>query len=102
MIGDMLGNIGNYQEKLKQKLEELEVVEQSSGGEISVSMSAAKTIKDINIDLSKVDLSESDQLEDLLLITINKAQEKADDIAAKETQNILNDLLPPGMGNLFG
>lgn len=102
MIGDMLGNIGNYQEQLKQKLEELEVVEQSSGAEISISMSAAKTITDISIDLSKIDLSESDQLEDLLLITINKAQEKADAIAASETQNILSDLLPPGMANLFG
>lgn len=102
MIGDLFGNLGQQQEQIKQKLDSIEINASSQNNEIQLTITAGKTIRDISIDPSKLDMNDSDQLEDLLLITLNEAMEKADQLAAEETQKLINEMLPPGFGNLFG
>jgi len=102
MIGDLFGNIGAQQEQLKEQLEQIEITESSQNGEIQIILTAAKTIQDISINPEKIELQDHEQLEDLLLITLNKAMEKADQLAGEETQKLINDMLPPGFGNMFG
>lgn len=102
MIGDLFGNIGAQQEELKKKLDDIVINESSQNKAISITITAGKTIQDISIDPEKLDMSDHEQLEDLLLITLNQAMEKAEQLASAETQKLINDLLPPGFGNMFG
>ena len=102
MIGDLFGNIGAQQEQLKAKLDGIELSETSQDGGISISLTASKRITDISIDPDKMDTGDTEQLEDVLLITLNNALEKAEAMAADETQKLIQDMLPPGFGNMFG
>ena len=101
MIGDLFGNIGAQQEQLKQQLDEIELVYNSQDEAITIHLTASKKINDITIDKDKLDLSETEQLEDLLLITLNQAFEKADTIAAAETQKLIIEMLPHGFVDMF-
>jgi len=99
MFDDILGNVNEQQEKIETKLRETEIVKKSDHGEIEIVVNGKKDILDITINKEFEDNAE---LEDLLVLTINKAMKEADDIAAKETQDILNSLMPGGLSGLFG
>ena len=63
------------------------------------------TIRNIkNLDLSKIDVSTSDQLEDLMIVTVNDAIKKAQHLQAIESQKLLSDMMPGfgDIGKLFG
>ena len=102
MIGDLFGNINEQQEQLKQQLEQIEITETSQNQEVTITISGAKNLRDISIDPEKIDANDLQQLEDLLLITLNNAMDKAEKLAAEETQKLIQDMLPPGLGNMFG
>ena len=99
MFDDILGNVNEQQEKIETKLRETEIVKKSDHGEIEIVVNGKKDILDITINKEFEDNAE---LEDLLVLTINKAMKEADDIATKETQDILNSLMPGGLSGLFG
>ncbi len=81
MFGDMMGMMGKLketQEKVeatKKRLDTVFLQENSSDGLISVSITANRAIKEIKIDDSL--LADKEQLEDYLILTLNKAIEKA-------------------------
>ena len=102
MFGDLFGNIGEQQEILKQQLDEIEIIHTSKDEIITINLTASRRITDISINKEKLDLSDTDQLEDILLITLNEAFEKADKISSEKTQEIVQDMLPPGFGSMFG
>ena len=102
MFGNLLGDMQGKQEEMKARLatEILEV--EVSDGAIKVKINANREIVDISIDREKIDLTESDELEDLLVIAINQALEIAAEREAAEAQNMIKDMIPPGLGGLFG
>jgi len=102
MIGDLFGNLGEQQEALKTQLDDIEISHQSQDESITLTVTASKKLTDISIDPEKIDLSDKEQLEDILLITLNEVFEIADAKAAELTQSLLNDMLPPGFGSMFG
>lgn len=102
MIEDLFGNIGAHQEKLKKRLQEIEFTVESPDGSISITLTAAKTIRDLRLKALNPGAEDVEQWEDLLLITLNQALDQADDIASKETSKLISSMLPPGFGNLFG
>ena len=102
MIEDLFGNIGAQQEKLRRQLDEIEFHLESPDGAVRITLTAAKTIKDIRLDKEKLDPADLEQWEDILLVTLNQGLKQADEIAAKETQNIIGSMLPPGFGDFFG
>jgi len=99
MFDDILGNVNEQQEKIETKLRETEITKKSEHGELEVVVNGKKDILDITI--NKV-FEDNGELEDLLVLTINKAMKEADEIAAKETQDILNSIIPGGLSGLFG
>jgi len=99
MFDDILGNVNEQQEKIESKLRETEITKKSEHGELEVVVNGKKDILDITI--NKV-FEDNVELEDLLVLTINKAMKEADEIAAKETQDILNSIMPGGLSGLFG
>ena len=105
---DMFGDLGGMMSKLKeaqQKVEETKtrlntvlVDENSSDNKIKVTLTANREIKSISIDESL--LADAEELEDYLVITLNKAIEKATQINETEMAAAAKSGMPniPGMG----
>lgn len=105
MFGNLLGDMQAKQEALKLKLEKTIVSEEIENGAIKIQANGNRKIHALNIDLSKMDLRDSEQIEDLLLIVTNKVLEKAAKLEAEESAQLMKDMMPPGMGdiaNMFG
>lgn len=107
MFGDMMGMMGKLketQEKVeatKKRLDTVYLQENSSDGLLSISITANRTIKEIKINDSL--LADKEQLEDYLILTLNKAIEKASKVNETELAAVAKEGIPniPGMDSLF-
>lgn len=103
-MGDMMGQLKEAQEKMeetKERLKTITMVEESSNGKVRVTISAAREIKDIHIDDSL--LEDAEELSDNLILTLNRAIEKANNVNESEMQGAAAGMMNiPGLGNLFG
>ncbi|MCK0135264.1 MULTISPECIES: YbaB/EbfC family nucleoid-associated protein [Arenibacter] len=107
MFGDMMGMLGKLketQEKVKATKERMNTVileEQSPDSLLKVRITANRTIKSITIDDSL--LEDKDQLEDYLILTLNKAIEKATTINETELAAVAKEGMPniPGMDSFL-
>ena len=102
MFGDMFGQMEEQQKALREKLATISVDAEAGDGAIKVIANATREITNIKIDPSIIDPEDPEQLEDLLLVAINRALEKAATREAVESQKLISDMLPPGMDGLFG
>ena len=100
MFGNAFGNFQEKQEELKKKLLEIEVEAEAGDGAVKVTANAAREILNISIDPSKIDPSDTEALEDLVLIAINRVIKLATEKELAESQSMLKDMLPPGLGGL--
>ena len=107
MLGDMMGMMGKLketQEKVeatKKRLDMVTLQEKSSDGLLQVTITANRTLKELKIDDSL--LSDKEQLEDYLILTINKAIEQATNVNETELAAVAKEGMPniPGMDSLF-
>ncbi len=105
MFGNMLGDMEDRQKEMRKKLAEIQVEGTSPDGAVKVVANANRQITDLQIDRDKLDWEDVEMVQDLVIDAVNKALDAA---AAKETeatQEMVKDMLPPGMGdlgNLFG
>jgi nucleoid-associated protein EbfC len=100
----MMGKLRETQQKIeatKQRLNTVFIDEQSSDGTLKVTLTANRTIKSISIDDSL--LEDKEQLEDYLILVLNKAIEKATKVNEAELDAVAKMDMPmiPGMDNLF-
>lgn len=103
MFGDMMqmmGKLRETQQKVadtKKRLDTVLVNEKSADGLIEVTLNANRTITKIII--SDELLSDKEQLEDYLILTINKAIDKATQINEFELTAVAKDGMPniPGL-----
>lgn len=105
MFGDLMGNMEEKKEQLQETLAALEMEEIAGDGAVKIKFNGLREILDVSLDLSKVDTSDSEELEDLLLVTFNNVQAKIAGAEEEENKKMLKDLLPPGLGglgNMFG
>lgn len=108
MFGDIMGMMGKLketQEKVGQTKERLNTVlidEQNSEGTIKVTLTANREIK--NISITEELLSDKEQLEDYLVITLNKAIARATTVNETELAAVAKEGMPniPGLDNMFG
>jgi len=106
MFGDMMGmmnKIKETQEKVEETKERLKTVtleEKSSDDLLKVTISATREIK--NISVAEELLTDKEQLEDYLVLTLNKAIKKASDINEAELAAVAKDGMPdiPGLDQL--
>jgi len=107
MFGDLMGMMGKLketQEKVKATKERLNSVileEKSSDNLLSVTITANRTLRAINIDDQL--LQDKEQLEDYLVLTLNKAIEKATEINEAELAAVAKEGMPdiPGMDSFL-
>ncbi len=103
MFGDLMGMMGKLQEaqqkmeETKKRLDTVLVDEQSSDGLLKVTLTANRTIKSISV--SDELLQDKEQLEDYLVLTLNKAIEKATSVHETEMGAVAKDGMPdiPGL-----
>ena len=103
MFGDMMGMMNKLkeaQEKVEQTKKRLDTVlidEQSADGLLKVTITANREVKNISVDEQLLD--DKEQLEDYLVLTMNKAIKKATHINEAEIGSAAKDGMPdiPGM-----
>jgi DNA-binding YbaB/EbfC family protein len=103
MFGDLMGMMGKLQEaqkkvaETKQRLDHVLIDEQSNDGLLKVTLTANRTIKSVLVD--DVLLEDKEQLEDYLVLVLNKAIERATAINEAELGAAAKDGMPniPGM-----
>ncbi|MFV8354106.1 YbaB/EbfC family nucleoid-associated protein [Flavobacterium sp. XS2P14] len=100
----MMGKLKETQQKIedtKKRLDKVLVDEQSSDGLLKVTLTANRSVKSIAIDDSL--LEDKEQLEDYLILVLNKAITKATKVNEAELDAVAKMDMPmiPGMDNLF-
>ncbi|MBK7409453.1 MAG: YbaB/EbfC family nucleoid-associated protein [Saprospirales bacterium] len=96
----MFGNMEEKQQEMRKRLSEKTVEGTSGDGAVVVKANANREIINISIKKEAVDTGDLEQLEDLLLVAANRALAAAAAVEAKEAENLLKDMMPPGLGNL--
>lgn len=100
----MMGKLKETQNKIeetKKRLDTVLVDEQSTDGLLKVTITANRKIKSITI--ADELLEDKEQLEDYIILVINKAIEKATKVNEAELDAVAKMDMPmiPGMDNLF-
>jgi DNA-binding YbaB/EbfC family protein len=104
MFGDLMGMMGKLKEtqekvaETKKRLDTVLVDEQSNDGLLKITLTANREIRKIWVDPSL--LEDSEQLEDYLIVTLNKAISKAININEAELAAMAKEGMPniPDMG----
>ena len=96
----MMGKLKETQEKVeavKKRLDSVLIDDQSKDGLLKVTLTANRTIRKIEIAPSL--LEDTEQLEDYLIVTINRAIAKASEINETEIGAVAKEGMPniPGM-----
>ncbi len=103
MFGDMMNLMGKLKEtqqkveETKKRLDTVLMDEKSNDGLLEITITANRVIKKINI--SEALLEDKEQLEDYLILTLNKAIEKASKVNEAELAAVAKEGMPniPGM-----
>ncbi|GAL70712.1 YbaB/EbfC family nucleoid-associated protein [Jejuia pallidilutea] len=103
MFGDMMSMMGKLKEtqkrveETKRRLDTVLVDEESNDGKLKITLTANRTIKSIEIDDEL--LEDKEQLEDYLILTLNKAIAKATKVNETELAAVAKEGMPniPGM-----
>jgi nucleoid-associated protein EbfC len=105
MFGDLMGNMAERQKEMKSKLAEIIVEAEAGDGAIKVTANANREIVNISINKEDLDWDDEEQVEDLVMVAVNRALEKAAEKEAIESEKLIKDMMPPGFGgisDLFG
>lgn len=101
---DLMGMMGKLQEtqtkveETKKRLSTITIQEKTSDDLLKITITADREIKNLEIDDEL--LKDKDQLEDYLILTLNKAIKKASDLYEGELAKVAREGMPniPGLG----
>ena len=84
--------------EVKQRLDAISVIGSAEGGKITVTANGNKVIQSINIDEEFFKDADKEEVEELLLVAINKAMEQAENLSQSEMAAMTQQIF----GGLFG
>ena len=93
----MLGKIKEMQKevlKAKEKLDTVVVESESGGGMVRVKATASRKIMKISIDPDIINKEDAELMADLIAAAVNRALEKADEVAKEELSKVSNEAMP--------
>jgi hypothetical protein len=110
-VFDALKNLGNIpelirqarqmQEKMKSLQDELarrQISADAGAGMVEATVNGKLELIKIKIDKSKIDVNDTEMLEDIITAAVNAAQTKAAEMMKEEMQKVAADAgLPPGL-----
>jgi len=100
MFGNMMGKLKEAQQKMeevKSKLDQITVTGEAQG--VKVSLNGNKVVTNIDIPQMILDDRDKEQIEDLLILALNKGLENAENVAQSEGASAMKGMLPniPGL-----
>ena len=100
-LGELMTKARQMQDQMKQMQDELakkQVTADAGGGMVQATVNGRLELVKLHIDKSKVDLDDTELLEDLIVAAVHGAQSRAADMMKAEMQKMTGDLgLPPGL-----
>lgn len=78
--------------EVKQRLDAITVTGTAEGGKISVTATGNKIIQSVNIDADFFKEADKEEIEELMVIAINKAMEQADNVSQSEMAAVTKDM----------
>jgi DNA-binding YbaB/EbfC family protein len=110
-VFDALKNLGNIpellrqarsmQEKMQSMQEELarrQISADAGAGMVTATVNGKMELVNIKIDKSKIDVNDTEMLEDVITAAVNAAHTKAGEMMKQEMQKVAADAgLPPGL-----
>ena len=104
MVSGDLGGLFQQAQKMQKELKAVQddlkqrtVMGESGSGMIKVYASGSQEVLKIDIDPSVIDPEDSDMLEDLVLVAVQQALEKAKELSDQETSRVTGGMSLPGM-----
>jgi len=84
-------------ETMKEELATLEVVGESGGGMVKITMMGDRSVKTIDIDAAVWEEQDKALIEDLLAAAVNHAIQKVEEVSQQKQQGLMAGMpLPPG------
>ena len=97
-MNNMMKQLKKAQENMQKKQEEIEAtILEVDKGMVKVEITGKKEIKSITIDPELVDPDDVEMLEDLIMVAVNEAIAKADDLMNSEMGKLTGGLGIPGL-----
>lgn len=100
-IGDLMKQAKQMQEKMKIMQEEMgrrQIIAEAGAGMVQATVNGKMELVKIRIDKTKIDVNDTEMLEDVITAAVNAAQAKAGEMMREEMQKATADMgLPPGM-----
>ena len=99
-LGGLFQQAQKMQKELKAVQEDLKqrtVVGESGSGLVKVYANGQQEVMKIEIDPSAIDPDDADLLEDLVLVAVQQALEKAKELSDQETSRVTGGMSFPGM-----
>jgi hypothetical protein len=100
-LGALMSRAKEMQEKMKAMQDELakrQISADSGGGMVTAIVNGRLELVKLRIDKTKLDPTDTDMLEDLIVAAVSAAQAKAAQMMQSEMGKLAGDLgLPPGM-----
>ena len=97
-MNNMMKQLKKAQENMQKKQEEIEAtILEVDKGMVKVEITGKKEIKSITIDPELVDPDDVEMLEDLIMVAVNEAIAKADDLTNSEMGKLTGGLGIPGL-----
>jgi DNA-binding YbaB/EbfC family protein len=87
--------------EVKKRLDGITVSGTAEGGKITVTANGNKVIQSISIDEDFYKDADKEELEELLVVAINKAIAQAENVSQSEMAALTKDMFG-GLGNMFG
>lgn len=100
MLGDMMKQAMQMQERLKKVQEEVgaKTVEASAGGGVvTVIANGKQEVVSIKIDPSVINSNDAEMLQDLILAAVNEALRKSKDMMSEEMKQLTMGINIPGL-----
>jgi DNA-binding YbaB/EbfC family protein len=100
-LGDLMKKAREMQDKMKSAQEELsrkQVTADAGGGMVQATVNGRLELTKLRIDKSKIDVNDTDMLEDVIVAAVAAAQTKAGESMKQEMQKVAGEMgLPPGL-----
>ncbi|HEY0667039.1 MAG TPA: YbaB/EbfC family nucleoid-associated protein [Sphingobacteriaceae bacterium] len=88
-------------EEIKKRLDTIYVTGDAEGGKIRVIANGNKQVSEITIDPEFLKSADKEELEELLIVAVNKAMQQAEQVSQTEMQAATRDMFG-GLGDLLG
>ena len=100
-FGALFGDLQQKMQDMKDELERTHLEADSGDGRVRVVITGKKKVEEVHVDASLLQPENKEELEDLLVVALNRAQDRADAKAAEAMHGVTGGMLPGGLGGLL-